>query len=108
MVATMGLTYRSDERYVHRVAAFPGREDTPMRSIYRGGLSRFFAPPPVERREPDIATRAWLERCKKRQAAREAQRAKAEASRPARDDSAMQTALQQIENIRLSPRSDRP
>ena len=79
-----------------------------MRSIYRGGLSRFFAPPPVERREPDAATQAWLDRCKKRQAERDAKRERMRSARQPHDNTAMQAALDQIDNIRLSPRPDRP
>lgn len=77
-----------------------------MRSTFYGGLSRFF-PPVVERREPDAATQAWLKRCDKRQKARDAERARAKAARPPRDDSAMQSALQKIENLKVSPRADR-
>ncbi|MGX5776968.1 hypothetical protein [Methylorubrum zatmanii] len=71
-----------------------------MRSIYRGGLSRFFAPPPVERCEPDAATQAWLDRCKRRQAARDAKRERLKAARQPHDTTAMDDALRAIREMK--------
>lgn len=68
-----------------------------MRSIYRGGLSRFFAPPPVERREPDAATQAWMARCKKREAKRE----RLKSARTPHDPAPMQRALDAIDGIKV-------
>lgn len=75
-----------------------------MRSIYRGGLSRFFAPPPVERREPDAATQAWLERCKKRQADRDAKRERMLSARQSHDPAPMDRALQAIGDMKVPVR----
>lgn len=72
-----------------------------MRSVYRGGLSRFFAPPPVERREPDAATQAWLARCKKREAKRNAERERLKSARTPHDPAPMQRALDAIDGIKV-------
>lgn len=75
-----------------------------MRSIYRGGLSRFFAPPPVERREPDAVTQAWLERCKKRQAARDAKLQRMRSARQPHDPAPVDRALQAIDEMKAPVR----
>lgn len=74
-----------------------------MRSTFYGGLDRFF-PPAVEPREPCAATKAWLERCKKREVERNARRARLKASRPPHDPAPVQAALDQIDAIRARPR----